>query len=53
MFGDTIHLGLSVSELKPHPEKPRGTVLFDYQVLKQDQVVAIEGEWRWLFASRV
>lgn len=52
MFGDTIHLEIFVKQLKPHAEKPRGTVLFDYQILKQDHVVAIEGEWCWLFASR-
>lgn len=52
MFGDTIHLELMIKELKPHPEKPRGTVQFAYEILKQDGSVAIEGEWRWLFATR-
>lgn len=52
MFEDTIRVELTVEDLKPHPEKPRGTVLFGYRILKQDDSVAIEGEWRWLFARR-
>lgn len=52
LFGDTIHVVLTVKELKAHATKPRGMVLYEYQVVKQDGTVAIEGEWRWLFASR-
>lgn len=52
LFGDTIHVELTVKELKAHASKPRGMVLYEYRVVKQDGSIAIEGEWRWLFASR-
>lgn len=52
MFGDTVRLELEIKELKPNLEKSRGMVLFAYQILTQDDKVAVEGEWRWLFASR-
>ncbi|MGD9663672.1 MAG: acyl-CoA thioesterase, partial [Novosphingobium sp.] len=52
LFGDTIRLELVVSEIRPHAVKPQGKVTFDYQIIKGDDEVAIEGEWRWLFASR-
>jgi acyl dehydratase len=52
LFGETIRLELVVAELKPHRSKPRGSVRFNYQILKQGGEVAVEGEWLWLFASR-
>jgi acyl dehydratase len=52
LFGETIHLELEITELRPSRNNPRGTVCFKYQVIKTDGVVSVEGEWTWLFASR-
>lgn len=52
LFGETIRLELVIRELIPSRNHPRGTVRFDYQVIKTDDTVVLEGEWTWLFASR-
>lgn len=52
LFGDTIRLALEVIEVRPHAVKPQGKVLFAYQILRGQDETVIEGEWRWLFASR-
>ena len=52
LFGDTIRLELTVSEVRPHAVKPQGKVRFDYRIVKADDEIAIEGEWLWLFAGR-
>jgi acyl dehydratase len=52
LFGETIRLELQISELRPSRHHPRGTVCFDYQIIKTDGVVCVEGEWKWIFASR-
>ena len=52
LFGDTIRLELTVSEIRPHAVKPQGKVTFDYRIVRGESEVVIEGEWRWLFASR-
>lgn len=52
LFGDTIRLALEVLEVQPHAVKPQGKVLFAYAILRGEDETVIEGEWRWLFASR-
>lgn len=52
LFGDTIRLELVVQEIRPHAVKAQGKVSFDYQIVRSESEVVIEGEWRWLFASR-
>lgn len=52
LFGDTIRLELVVREIRPHAVKPQGKVNFDYSIVRGESEVVIEGEWRWLFASR-
>lgn len=52
LFGDTIRLELTVSEVRPHAVKPQGKVSFDYRIVRGADEAVIEGEWRWLFASR-
>ena len=52
LFGDTIRLEVVVGEVRPHAVKPQGKVRFDYQIVRGDGTVMVEGEWLWLFASR-
>lgn len=52
LFGETIRMELVVGSLKPHATEPRGKVRFDYQIIKSNGEIAVEGEWLWLFASR-
>ena len=44
-FGDTIHLKLTVSHLKPSSKGGRGVVTFDSEIIKQDGSVVNQGQW--------
>jgi acyl dehydratase len=48
MFGDTIHLVLTVAEKKETSKADRGVVKFDANVIKQDGAAVIEGQWTLL-----
>lgn len=50
--GDTVHVELVVREAERHAGKPRGRVAFEYEVRKQDNAIAIEGEWVMLVRAR-
>jgi 3-hydroxybutyryl-CoA dehydratase len=51
-FGDTLRLRLTVQSTKPSSKPGRGTVVFRAEIVKQDDVVAVDGSWTVLFADR-
>lgn len=51
-FGDTIHLRLTVSELKPSSKGGKGVVTFRSEVVKQDGTVVVDGRWVVLMRDR-
>ena len=51
LFGDTIHVKLTVQKKEAHPEKPQGKVYFFYEILKGNGEISIEGEWVMLMAA--
>ncbi|MDX2160307.1 MAG: MaoC/PaaZ C-terminal domain-containing protein [bacterium] len=48
LFGDTIHLKLTVAEKKETSKPDRGVVKFDTEVINQKGAVVIEGQWTLL-----
>lgn len=51
-FGDTIRLRLTVVSVKPSSKGGKGVVVFQSDVLKQDDAVAVGGSWSVLFRDR-
>ncbi|MBA3531490.1 MAG: dehydratase [Ardenticatenales bacterium] len=51
-IGDTIHVVLQVSNLRPMRRLGGGIVTLDIQVVKQDGTPVQKGEWQVLFKSR-
>ena len=51
-FGDTIHLRLTVDQLKPSSKGGKGVVTFKSEVVKQDGTVVVEGHWVVLIRDR-
>lgn len=52
LFGDTIHLELTVERVKRASRGDRGVVFFGYRIVKHDGTVCAEGETRMLVAAR-
>ena len=50
MFGDTVHLELTVAEKKETSKPNRGIVKFDTAVINQDGKAVIEGQWTLMMA---
>lgn len=44
-FGDTIRLRLTVASVKPSSKGGKGVVTFHSEILNQEDVVAVGGEW--------
>lgn len=51
-IGETIHLELRVSNLRPMRRLGGGLVVLDVQVVKQDGTTVQKGSWQLLFKSR-
>lgn len=51
-FGDTIRLRLTVREVTPSSKGGKGVVLFQSDVVKQDDTVAVAGSWTVLFRDK-
>ena len=51
-FGDTIRLALTVESTKASSKGGKGVVVFKSEILKQDDVVAVEGTWTVLFRDK-
>jgi len=51
-FGDTIRLRLTVSSTKPSSKGGKGVVVFQSDILKQDDSVVVTGTWTVLFRDR-
>ncbi len=51
-FGDTIRLRLTVDAVKPSSKGGKGVVTFTSDILKQDDEVAVTGNWVVLFRDR-
>src|SRR5690606_29145103 len=49
LFGDTIRLRLTVTSCTPSSKGGRGVVVFRSEVVKQDDVTAVDGSWTVLF----
>ena len=43
LLGDTIHERMIVRECIPSTKRPAGRVLFDYEILRQDDTVCVTG----------
>lgn len=52
LFGDTIHVEMTVSELIPKPEKGGGLLTLDYSILKLDGTQCATGQLVLLVSSR-
>ena len=52
LIGDTIRVRLTARECTPSRSKPAGRVVFDYEILKQDDMVCISGDCTYFLASR-
>lgn len=50
--GDTLHVELEVTELKPSPRMGGGLVTLDVRIVKQNGSVAQKGTWTVLIASK-
>ena len=50
MFGDTVHLELTVADKKETSKPNRGIVKFDTAVVNQDGKAVIEGQWTLMMA---
>ncbi|MEZ4320421.1 MAG: MaoC/PaaZ C-terminal domain-containing protein [Myxococcota bacterium] len=48
-FGDTIRLRLAVTQTKPSSKGGKGVVTFQSDILNQDDVVVVAGNWVVLF----
>ena len=51
-FGDTIHLTLTVSVVKPSSKGGKGVVTFDSEIIKQDGSVVNQGQWVVMFRDK-
>lgn len=51
-IGDTIHVVLSVLEVKPMPRLGGGLVIIELDVRNQDQKTVMKGNWKALIAGR-
>lgn len=51
-FGDTIRLRLTVTSTRPSSKGGKGIVVFQADILKQDDSIAITGTWTVLFRDR-
>jgi len=51
-FGDTIHLVLRVSNVKPSSKGGKGVVTFTSEIIKQDGSMVNQGEWVVLFRDK-
>ena len=52
MFGDTVHLELTVAEKKETSKPNRGIVKFDTAVVNQDRKAVIEGQWTLMMVRK-
>jgi acyl dehydratase len=52
MFGDTVHLELTVAEKKETSKPNRGIVKFDTAVVNQDGKAVIEGQWTLMMVRK-
>lgn len=43
LLGDTIHQRMTVRECVPSRSRPAGRVLFDYEIIRQDDTVCVSG----------
>ena len=51
-FGDTVHLKMRVRETKPSSKGGKGVVTFDAEIIKQDETVVVQGEWKVMFFDK-
>lgn len=51
-IGDTIRVVLTVDDLRRSRNGSRGTVVFRYDVVREDDEVCAEGEWTMVVAAR-
>ncbi|MEC8381950.1 MAG: MaoC/PaaZ C-terminal domain-containing protein [Myxococcota bacterium] len=51
-FGDTIHLEMKVSQVKPTSKPGRGIVTFQARIIKQDGTIVNDGLWKVMFADK-
>ena len=51
-FGDTIHLEMEVSQVKPTSKPGRGIVTFQARIIKQDGTNVNDGLWKVMFADK-
>lgn len=51
-FGDTIHLEMEVSQVKPTSKPGRGIVTFQARIIKQDGTIVNDGLWKVMFADK-
>ena len=51
-FGDTIHLEMEVSQVKPTSKPGRGIVTFEARIIKQDGTIVNDGLWKVMFADK-
>lgn len=52
LLGDTIHERMTVRECVPSRSRPAGRVLFDYEILRQDDTVCVSGTVGYFVAGR-
>jgi acyl dehydratase len=52
LLGDTIHERMTVRECVPSRSRPAGRVLFDYEILRQDDTVCVSGSVGYFVAGR-
>jgi acyl dehydratase len=52
LLGDTIHLRTKIANTRAMPSMGGGMVVFEIEVLNQDDKVVQEGEWRLLIKGR-
>jgi 3-hydroxybutyryl-CoA dehydratase len=52
LIGDTMHVELTVKELKPMKRLGGGVVTMDVKIVNQDGKTATRGTWSFLMASR-
>jgi acyl dehydratase len=51
-FGDTIHLKMTVANVKPSSKGGKGVVTFDTEIIKQDGTVVNQGQWVVMFRDK-
>lgn len=52
LVGDTLHVELIVRSVEPHASGARGTVVFEYEIVDQDQHRIASGAWVMVVAGR-